>query len=80
LQTRSWEQDGVKRYTTEIIANEMQMLDSRNAGGGGGGGEGGWQSRGGNSGSGNGGGRQQQPAKQTQPAPEADAFDDDIPF
>ena len=29
LQTRSWEQDGVKRYTTEIIANDMQMLDSR---------------------------------------------------
>ncbi|MYF00060.1 MAG: single-stranded DNA-binding protein, partial [Gammaproteobacteria bacterium] len=22
LQTRSWEQEGVKRYTTEIIANE----------------------------------------------------------
>jgi len=29
LQTRSWEQDGVKRYATEIVANEMQMLDSR---------------------------------------------------
>ena len=29
LQTRSWEQDGVKRYATEIIASEMQMLDSR---------------------------------------------------
>jgi single-strand DNA-binding protein len=29
LQTRSWEQDGVKRYTTEIVCNEMQMLDSR---------------------------------------------------
>ncbi len=34
LQTRSWEQDGVKRYTTEIVANEMQMLDSRGGGGG----------------------------------------------
>lgn len=33
LQTRSWEQDGVKRYTTEIVANEMQMLDSRGQGG-----------------------------------------------
>ena len=31
LQTRSWEQDGVKRYTTEIVASEMQMLDSRSA-------------------------------------------------
>ena len=29
LQTRSWEQDGVKKYATDIIANEMQMLDSR---------------------------------------------------
>lgn len=29
LQTRSWEdRDGNKRYTTEIIANQMQMLDS----------------------------------------------------
>ncbi len=37
LQTRSWEQDGVKRYTTEIIANEMQMLDSRGGAGDGGG-------------------------------------------
>ena len=32
LQTRSWEQDGVKRYTTEIVVNEMQMLDSRSQG------------------------------------------------
>ncbi len=29
LKTRQWEQDGVKRYTTEIIATEMQMLDAR---------------------------------------------------
>lgn len=29
FKTRSWEQDGVKRYTTEIVASEMQMLDSR---------------------------------------------------
>ena len=35
LQTRSWEQDGVKRYTTEIVANEMQMLDSRGSQGAG---------------------------------------------
>jgi single-strand DNA-binding protein len=32
LQTRSWEQDGVKRYATEIVANQMQMLDSQPAG------------------------------------------------
>ena len=30
LQTRSWEdQNGMKRYTTEIVVNEMQMLGSR---------------------------------------------------
>ena len=29
LQTRSWEdREGVKRYTTEIVANTMQMLGS----------------------------------------------------
>jgi len=26
LQTRSWEKDGVTRYTTEVVAKEMQML------------------------------------------------------
>ena len=26
LQTRSWEKDGVTRYTTEILANEIQLL------------------------------------------------------
>lgn len=26
LQTRSWEQEGVTRYTTEIVANDMKML------------------------------------------------------
>ncbi|MFL0806732.1 MAG: single-stranded DNA-binding protein [Oceanobacter sp.] len=29
LRTREWEKDGVKRYTTEIIANDMLMLDGR---------------------------------------------------
>lgn len=30
LQTRKWQdKDGVDRYTTEIVANEMQMLGSR---------------------------------------------------
>lgn len=30
LQTRSWEgQDGQKRYRTEIVANNLQLLDSR---------------------------------------------------
>lgn len=36
LRTRKWQgQDGQDRYTTEIVANEMQMLDSRGAGEGG---------------------------------------------
>jgi len=35
LRTRKWQdQSGQDRYTTEIVANEMQMLDSRGAGGG----------------------------------------------
>jgi len=29
LQTRNWEQDGITKYSTEIVANEMQMLDSK---------------------------------------------------
>lgn len=35
LQTRNWEKDGVRHYTTEIIANDMQLLGrkSDNAGG-----------------------------------------------
>jgi len=33
IQTRSWEgQDGQKRRTTEIIANDVQFLDSRSTG------------------------------------------------
>jgi len=29
IQTRSWEKDGVTRYTTEIIASMMKMLGTR---------------------------------------------------
>lgn len=29
LRTREWEREGQKHYTTEVVANEMQMLDSR---------------------------------------------------
>lgn len=79
LQTRSWEQDGVKRYSTEIVASEMQMLDSRGGGGGGG------AERGDNP-FGQAQGQapsSQQPAQAA--APQAapanfDNFDDDIPF
>ena len=77
LQTRSWEQDGVKRYTTEIVASEMQMLDSRGSGGG---------NMGDNSfGQGAGGGSPAAKSSSTAAAPQAapanfDNFDDDIPF
>ncbi len=34
LQTRKWQDNnGQDRYTTEIVGNEMQMLDSRGSGG-----------------------------------------------
>lgn len=89
LRTRSWEQDGVKRYATEIIANEMQMLDGRGEGRGSEGrsearpmgdsdsGRGGYQSGSGGSSAPRQGG-QRQPAPQS--APEVSSFDDDIPF
>ncbi len=36
LQTRKWQdRDGNDRYTTEVVANEMQMLSGRGGGGGG---------------------------------------------
>lgn len=33
LQTRKWEKDGVTRYSTEIIADNMQMLGGRDGAG-----------------------------------------------
>ena len=40
LETRSWEQDGQKKYTTEVVLRqyrgEITMLDSKGSGGGGG--------------------------------------------
>lgn len=75
LRTRKWQgKDGQDRYTTEIVASEMQMLDSRSGGGGGGGG----------------GSGSSAPARSSQqdygdyepsrPSRPADDFDDDIPF
>ena len=29
LQTRSWEKDGIKRYTTEVVAETIQLLGKR---------------------------------------------------
>ena len=72
LQTRKWQdKNGKDNWTTEIIANEMQMLDSR------GGGSSDFNQ--------NQGGGQQQSAPQSEqsqaaPAPMNNDFDDDIPF
>ncbi len=86
LQTRKWQdQSGQDRYTTEIVANEMQMLDSRGGDGGQSGGYGGGMSSGpamaggGMAATGGALAAQQQPPQQ-QPAPNFDDFDDDIPF
>jgi single-strand DNA-binding protein len=35
LRTRKWEKDGIDRYTTEVVVNDMQMLDGRGAAAGG---------------------------------------------
>ena len=44
LRTRKWQgQDGQDRYTTEIVANEMQMLDGRGEAGAGAGSGGGFE-------------------------------------
>ncbi|MFO1274958.1 MAG: single-stranded DNA-binding protein [Sphaerotilus natans] len=50
LKTRKWQKDGVDQYTTEIIADQMQLLGGREdgaAGGSGGGSRGGSRSAGG---------------------------------
>jgi single-strand DNA-binding protein len=81
LRTRKWQdKQGTERYTTEIVANDLQMLGGRGAGGGGGGG-------GGGAGPSTGGGRGGPPAEPypeysgpSGPSGEKDDFDDDIPF
>ena len=77
LQTRKWQdKNGADHWTTEIIANEMQMLDSR------GGGSGDFNQS-------QGGAMQSEPQSASQnssskaapaPAPANNDFDDDIPF
>jgi single-strand DNA-binding protein len=71
LQTRSWEQDGVKRYTTEVVGKEMQML-----------GQGSQEAREDNQPSTSGQRQQQKPPPAGQGAAPSnfDNFDDDIPF
>ena len=86
LQTREWEKDGVKRYTTEIVVDmggTMQMLDGRGDNEGG-------ASRPAPAPRQQQSGQQQAPQAQqrpapsvqhdAQPAPDYDSFEDDIPF
>jgi single-strand DNA-binding protein len=91
LEYGSYDKDGVKHYTTDIVADEMQMLGGGDGGGQRGGGEGGYQSRGGEGGGyqqrggGNygGGDRPQRsaPAQRREPAPAPPAdFGNDVPF
>ena len=80
IRTNKWQgQDGQDRYTTEIIANEMQMLGGR---GGGGGGAPQSRRREEDSGSAWPGGGQGGSAPASAPASSGppDDFDDDIPF
>ena len=70
IRTRKWQdKEGQDRYTTEIIANEMQMLGSRGGAGGGAGGGGERAPARSDSGS-----------PRAEPAGVAENFDDDIPF
>jgi single-strand DNA-binding protein len=77
LRTRKWQdKEGRDRYTTEIVANEMQMLGGRGGAGGGGGGGGGM-----------GAGSEPSPRAEHAEASsgggagaQRDEFDDDIPF
>ena len=71
LKTESYEKDGVTRYSTKIIASEMQMLGSRGAGGGDFAAAPQQQ---------NNAPAQGQPAAQPMAAAVSDGFDDDIPF
>ncbi len=75
IQTREWQdKDGNKRYTTEIVANNVQFLGGRGEGGGGGGGGGG-----GRGGSYQGGGSDF-PSSGDQNMDPPPMGDDDIPF
>jgi single-strand DNA-binding protein len=95
LKTRKWQdKEGQERYTTEIIATEMQLLGSREGMGGGGGGQGAddgggasysRESYGSGGGQGSGGGSARSSSgggaarKPSAPANLGD-MDDDIPF
>ena len=92
LKTRKWQdKDGKDNYTTEIVAEQMQLLGGRDGVGGGGGGYGGGQAQGGDDGfsqASEPAARPARPAARPAPAPAPaaksstgfDDMDDDIPF
>ena len=93
LRTRKWtDKDGIEKFTTEIRADQMQMLGSRQGMGGGGGGGGGGGSSDGDDGGYDSAPRRPAAAPSRAPAPAAqrpaaskpssgfDDMDDDIPF
>ena len=83
LRTRQWEKEGQKHYSTEIVADEMQMLDSRGDNMGGGGYNQGGGNYQGNNNQGNQGGNMGGGSSNAAPAydtPPPEDFDDDIPF
>lgn len=92
IRTRKWQaQDGTDRYSTEIVADQMQMLGGRSGGASMGGDDGGYsrepvEQRGGGRASGGGGGAPRQSGgggggRSNAPAGGGfDEMDDDIPF
>ena len=87
IETRSWEQDGQKKYTTEVVLknfdSKLVMLDSRGGGAGAGGGASFSDSQSGGFDNGAPQGMNQDtganPAQQSQAAP-VDELEDEIPF
>jgi single-strand DNA-binding protein len=88
IRTRKWQdKEGKERFSTEIVANEMQMLGGRGGGGGGGGGEGGGSRSGGGRDYGGGGATRAHEDYGDAPSGGGgsgggarDDLDDDIPF
>jgi single-strand DNA-binding protein len=79
LQTRKWQdKDGADKYTTEVIADRMQMLGSRQGMGGGAGASAGAEREGGERDSGAASRGAAKPAAKA--GGKFDDFEDDIPF
>ena len=81
LRTRKWQdKDGVDKYTTEVLADSMQMLGSRQGMGGGDSGGGGEHQGSSSRPSAGGGSSPSKPDASKGGATKFDDMDDDIPF